>query len=328
MTSPAGPHDQLIEAYVLDITRRLPRRIRNDVAFELRALLSEGLRDRAADAGRLPDEAMALDLVREFGRPDDVAARYHPPGEPIIPAAYTSGFAWATAIGMALQWGVSLPLTLSGDLAPGVPEDGRFTAWWVSYGLGAFGWPGFLVTMMLIAGGVRRIWPPKASEWTPRTKIDRDHVNRPAMMLGLGLALCGVATWVCIAWIVTTFESPFSRALALDPGFMAARAPAVLLFWASGIALLVVLIVEGRWRSLTRRVDLASKVAACALFLWFVMGGRIFVTDAADEMTKVFLVLFIVMIACEISFSVWRQRARIRQPQPQTGPTQTQPQRG
>jgi len=319
MTARRQTHEHLIEAYVLEITRRLPKRMRNDVAFELRALLTEGLRDRAADAGRLPDEAIALDLVREFGRPDDVAARYHAPGEPIIPAAYTSGFAWATAIGMALQWGVSLPLTLSGDLAPGVPVDGRFTAWWVTYGLGAFWWPGFLVTMMLIAGWVRRTWPPRSPDWIPRAKIDRDHINRPVMLLGLGLALCGVAMWVFIAWIVTTQDLPFSRALALDAGFMATRAPAVLLFWASGIALMGVLIVEGRWRDLTRRIDLGSKVVVCGLLLWFVLGGRIFVNDAADQTTKVFLVLIIVMIVCQLGFHVWRLRERIRPPEAQRG---------
>lgn len=312
-------HEHLIEAYVLDITRRLPRRMRNDVAFELRALLTEGLRDRAADAGRLPDDAMALDLVREFGRPDDVAARYHPPGEPIIPAAYTSGFAWTTVIGMALQWGVSLPLALSGDLAPGVPESGRIGAWWVTYGLGAFWWPGFIISMMLIAGLVRRAWPAKSSDWIPRAKIDPDHVNRPAMMIGLGLALCGVAMWVFIAWLVTTVDAPATRALALDPEFMAMRAPAVLFIWAAGIALMIVLIFEGRWRSLTRRIDLGSKVVAALLMLWFALGGRIFVNDAADQTTKAFLALFVLLLVCQIGFHVWRLRERIRQPQVQGG---------
>ena len=317
MTQRAGSHDQLIEAYVLDITRRLPRRMRNDVAFELRALLGEGLRDRAADAGRLPDEAMALDLVREFGRPDDVAARYHPPGESIIPAAYTSGFAWTTAIGVAVQWSVSLPLAPSGQLAPAAPESARFAAWWLSYGLGAFWWPGFLVSMMLVAAWVRRTWPPKSSDWTPRAKIDRDHINRPAMMLGLGLALCGIVIWVFVAWVVTTLDSPFSRALAFDPDFLATRAPAVLLLWAASIAMLVVLIVEGRWRDLTRRIDLGSRIAACLLLLWLALGGRIFINDAADDTAKLCLLLLAVMVACQLGLQIWRLRARIRPPQAQ-----------
>ena len=312
-------HETLIESYVLDVTRRLPRRMRHDVAFELRALLTESLRDRAADAGRLPDDAMALAIVREFGRPEDVAARYHPPGDPIIPPSQSNGFAWASLIGIALQWAGSLPLALSGQLFPNAPESAYVGAWWTSYGLGAFWWPGFLVTVMMAAAWVRRTWPPKPVDWAPAAKFDRDHINRPAMMLGLGLALCGIAIWVFVAWIVTTQDSPVSRALAFDPEFMATRAPAVLLLWAAGIALMMVLIVEGRWRDLTRRLDMGNKVLSCILLAWFAFGGRIFVTEAADQTTKGTLVLIVLLIAGQMAFHVWRLRNRIRAPEVQRG---------
>lgn len=318
MTAPS-PHESLIESYVLDITRRLPRRMRNDVAFEMKALLTESLRDRAGNAGRLPDEAMALALVREFGRPEDVAARYHPPGDPVIPPGHTTGFAWATVIGIALQWATTLPMMLSGQLTPGLSESARFTAWWLSYGLGAFWWPGFLVSMMLIAHLVRRTWPARVSEWKPAGRIDRDHINRPAHMLGLGLALMGVAIWVLIAWAVTTFDTPATRALAFAPEFLATRGLVLLLFWASGITLLVVLIVEGRWRDLTRKIDIGGKLVACVLMLWFILGGRIFVNDAADEMTKGCLWLIVLLVAGQLAFHVWRLRSRIRAPEVQRG---------
>jgi hypothetical protein len=93
----------------------------------------------------------------------------------------------------------------------------------------------------------------------------------------------------------------------------------VLLFWASGIALMIVLIVEGRWRDLTRRIDLGSKVVVCGLLLWFVFGGRIFVTEAADQTAKAALVLIAVMIACQVAFHVWRLRERIHPPEAQRG---------
>jgi hypothetical protein len=69
---------EVIETYIDDTVRLLPRRLRNDVAAELRTLLNEGLHARAQESGRLPDEALALSLVRGFGRPNEVAARYQP----------------------------------------------------------------------------------------------------------------------------------------------------------------------------------------------------------------------------------------------------------
>lgn len=314
-----GKPEALIEAYVVDVMRRLPRKQRNDVGFELRALLTESLKGRAADTGRAADHAMALDLVREFGQPDEVAARYHTPGPPIIPPAHTRAFAWATAIGVALQWAVSLPLTVSGRLPLVAPEDSRFAAWWLSYGLGAFWWPGFLVSMMMIAGWVRQTWPTSAAGWQPRAQIDRDHVNRAAFGAGLAAALFGIALWVLIAWYVVTFSNPFTRALAFDSDFLATRAPVLLIYWAAGITLLIVLIIEGRWRRLTRRIDLALKLMAIVLMAWFVFGGRIFTGETADQTTKGALDFIILLIVGQLAFEAWRSRSRIRPPQAQRG---------
>ncbi len=42
----------VFESCVNDVALQLPRKQRNDVAFELRALLDEGLQDKAETAGR------------------------------------------------------------------------------------------------------------------------------------------------------------------------------------------------------------------------------------------------------------------------------------
>ena len=78
--------NDVIESYVTDVAAQLPRKQRNDVAFELRALLDEELQAKAEAAGRGADAAMATELVRAFGRPADVAARYRPTLTIIDPA--------------------------------------------------------------------------------------------------------------------------------------------------------------------------------------------------------------------------------------------------
>jgi hypothetical protein len=307
--------DELIEAYVVDVIRRLPRRQRNDVGFELRALLNESLRDRAAEAGKLPDEAMALAIVREFGRPDEVAERYSPPGVPIIPPAHTAGFAWATAIGVAVQWATTLPLAFSGALAPGVPESSRLAVWWLSFGLGALWWPGFLVTVTMIAGFIRQRWPAAPDAWTPRV-VDRDHVNRPLYALGLAAALAGIGLWVALAWwaTTTTAETPLAQVFQFDPDFLATRAPVVLLYWAVGIVLLVIVIAEGRWRMLTRRLDMALKLVCCAMLAWIILGGRIFIAESTNAPTEGVMWLLILGLLADVAWSLWRSRRRIRPP--------------
>jgi len=67
---------QLIESYVDDVVRRVDRKRRNDVGVELRALLGDELAGQAESAGRPADMDMAMELLRRFGRPADVAVRY------------------------------------------------------------------------------------------------------------------------------------------------------------------------------------------------------------------------------------------------------------
>ena len=63
--------NDLIESYVTDVAVQLPRKQRNDVAFELRALINEELQARAEAAGRGVDAAMATEFLQAFGRPED-----------------------------------------------------------------------------------------------------------------------------------------------------------------------------------------------------------------------------------------------------------------
>lgn len=67
----------LIELYVAEVGKRLPLRGRKDIEAELRSTLEDMLEDRSQKAGRPADEGMMLDLLREYGPPDKVAATYH-----------------------------------------------------------------------------------------------------------------------------------------------------------------------------------------------------------------------------------------------------------
>ena len=95
--------NDVIESYVNDVAVRLPRKQRNDVAFELRALIDEELQARADAGGRAVDAAMATAWLQAFGRPEDVAARYRPTLT-IIDPADGHAFLRATFIGLAIIW--------------------------------------------------------------------------------------------------------------------------------------------------------------------------------------------------------------------------------
>jgi len=76
--------NDLIERYLYKAGEELPAKQRDDVKAELRSLLLDALEDRAAEAGRLVDEELAVEVLRDFGKPEQVAERYRPPGQYLI----------------------------------------------------------------------------------------------------------------------------------------------------------------------------------------------------------------------------------------------------
>ena len=70
----------LIDRYVTEVGKHLPHKNRLDIEAELRSTLEDMLEDRSQQTGRPADEALAEELLQEYGTPRKVAATYqtHP----------------------------------------------------------------------------------------------------------------------------------------------------------------------------------------------------------------------------------------------------------
>lgn len=283
----------IIETYVADVVRRLPRAKRTDVAFELRSLLLEELDGRATDAGHPADAAMAIDLLKGFGSPVDVADRYRPAGFTIIRPADAPRFALVAFVGVAVQWVLSLIATFSVPLDPTVPGGdwlSRLGGWWLTWGLGAFWFPGFIVTLTMIAAliGSRRAVPDEPRVPTIR-ELDRDRVNRAGLASMIALGVVGAATLLAIPTLAQWagwLPQPVIDGFELDGDFLAWRAPWVLLLWAASLAIGIAVLAAGRWTPLTRRLSAAVAVAWVALLIWWLVAGPIFTGPLGDGVVK------------------------------------------
>lgn len=147
----------VIESYVRDVAACLPRARRDDVAFELRALLHEELAARAQAAGRVADKALAIALLKDFGRPADAAQRYH--ARPALVAAADTHHFLIWALGGAVVLGVHSALNRDA-----IDLDALFLQWL-----------GLLLLCFALAGWMRRRrpevfrWKPRhGPEWMPR----------------------------------------------------------------------------------------------------------------------------------------------------------------
>lgn len=297
--------DAVIDAYVADVAKRLPRAKRNDVALELKALLGEELQGRAADTGRAADVDMALELARGFGAPEDVAERYRAPGFTIVPATRSAKFAAIALGGVLLQWAITLPVALSESPEPLVGLGG----WWLAQGIGALWWPGFMICIAIIGAWMRHRWPPAQTTWRP-SAANSDEINRTAwVFIGLAAAL-GVASVVGAPWAIQTFLPAAASSFVFDPDFLTLGGAMVVFMWTLSAVLSGIVFVEGRWRPLTRRFDLISDALWIAVLAWLSFGPRIFVADISNEAAKGWISLVLLMVVIGVGVKLYRLAQR------------------
>lgn len=313
----------IIDSYVADVVRHLPRRQRVDVALELRSLLDEELGGRASDVGRPADAALAMELLTNFGTPRDVADRYRPAGFTIVRPSDAPRFAWITLGGVALIWTITLPATLLG-IIPVTGWDygadawwGRLTVWWLGAGIGALWWPGVVITYTLIGALVDHRREAGPESWTPappRT-IDRDLVSRPATLVALAAGVLGATVLIAFPWLASWASGlPESaiEALALDPEFLQWRAPWVLLVWAATSVLYVRVLTAGRWTASTLRARSVLSLAMASLLLWWSLAGPAFLSPAADGTARLFFAALAIFPAIDAVIAIRRSRSTSR----------------
>lgn len=296
------PH-KIIEAYVLDVMRHIPRAGRNDIGLELHGLLAEMFEARRAGGGDAADTAAALAMLREFGTPEEAAARYCEPGFTIIPARQTGMFAALAIAGIVLQWALSLPAVFAGEPIAG---------WWFGAGLGALWWPGFMALAALASSWLRHKGYFR-NDWKPR-QLDPDSIDRRAFSLGLAAFAAGTLVVASLPLLTGVLPERQVAFFAFDPGFLSYRAPLASLLWLGQFILLYSVFSAERWSQAARRLDLGFDLLWAGLIGWWIAGGPIFRFGQTDAVVKSILGLLLLIIVLAMALKIYRQRTRLSIP--------------
>lgn len=301
--------NDVIESYVTDVAVRLPRKQRNDVAFELRALLDEELQGKSEEVGRAPDSAMAIEFLRAFGRPEDVAARYRP-ALTIVDPSDGRGFLRATIIGLAVIWVAGLLKVLLQPVEPGIAFLSVLGQWWVGTVVASLWWPGALVVGFGMAAWSRRR-RPQSSEWKPRPG-DRISGGRTGMVMALIGIVCGLLVLVDprrlldVVWEGRAAPAAYT-ALTYTDTFLHRQGPLLLVLLLLHIPVSIALIASGRWSTTLRRIQDGLGLAICAALVWTIVDGPVFAAPSSDGTLKFFLILIVAYTL--IDFGIKRYRS-------------------
>jgi hypothetical protein len=77
--------------------------------------------------------------------------------------------------------------------------------------------------------------------------------------------------------------------------------------------------VEGRWRALTRRVEMALNLAGAAVLMLFIFGGPMFASAEIDGYAKQIMGLTVSVILVVTAIRFWREQARVGAAAPRKG---------
>ncbi|GHH04459.1 hypothetical protein [Comamonas sp. JC664] len=300
--------NDVIESYITDVAVRLPRSQRADVAFELRALLMDELQAKAVAAGHDADAAMAIELLRAFGRPEAVSARYLP-ALTIIAPSDGHRFLRMAVVGLALIWSAGLLMQVWQPLLSGQDVPHALGQWWGRTVIPSLWWPGVLAVGFGIAAWARRRWP-QASKWMPRGG-DEIPGGRAAVVLGVVGILCGTFVLMEPSRVLDVFlhgrAAPAAyEALTYTDGFRQRQAPWLFVLLLLNVPMLIAVIVSGRWTKGLRRMDVGLSLSTCAVMAWTVLDGPILRAEASDRTARFSMTVILACVLVHLGIRMFR----------------------
>jgi hypothetical protein len=268
----------LIDRYITEVGKHLPRKNRQDIQRELRSTLEDMLADRSQASGQPVDEDMIMDLLKEYGSPEKVAASYSPNRSLIGPRLYPL-FLMVTQIVVAVLFFVMLALMIFSLYRSGFTGEeflstlGKFALNFITGAVTAFGY--IVLTFAIIersmsAQAVAAELEEEKGAWDPRSlskEPDPDRV-KPAesifaiLFLLLGLALFNLYPQWVGAWFM--IEGEWVHIPMLSAAFFT-YLPWINLLIILEIGLHLVLLRRGRWGTGVRLANIILNLAGIFL---------------------------------------------------------------
>lgn len=256
--------NEMIDRYVNEVGKHLPRKLRADIEMELRSLLLDTLEEQSEGEAT---PKMAAEVLREFGHPEEIAAQYHPVEFLIGPKLFQTYKSVATIvfvfIGVLHLLGLGFVLWQESGAAFG-EKVVSFISSFVQMAIINTGIVTLIFALIERAGDVSLERPEKKSKtWDPYQLPpvkDLDRIDRGEMVVGI------IFTIAFISWL-NFFPNWFGGvefgreitgiAVLFTPEFLQ-LIPLFTLSLLLDLVLKTAVVTQGRWNWVTRWLELGS----------------------------------------------------------------------
>jgi len=271
-----------IELYVKSVGRKLPQSMREDIEAELRSTLMDMLDDRAKDTGRLVDEELEQELLREYGSPDEVAAKYLPEQQLISPKLYPifwmiikivlTVLAITTIVSIGVQIG-----QMGGNVPGAATVVGDAFLGLIQSGIQAFGTVVLVFIIITRFGKVEKDWK---SEWNPRDLLkirDEDKIKPAELIAAIIFSTIGIVIFNFYPDLISLYHN-VTGTIEVYPLLTDAFFGYLLwlnILWILEIIQNALLLKDGVYTRGSRIFEIALNIANIALLLVIISGPSI-----------------------------------------------------
>jgi hypothetical protein len=285
----------LIDLYVAEVGRRLPRKTHADIEAEIRSTLQDMVEERRNIAPNPNDDTLILEVLKTYGSPEKVAATYQEERYLIGPGLYpifiqvlriilmVSGILAAIGLGFTIYRTTLTPLNTFETIVRAIANLFAFI-------ISVFG--NIVLIFAIIEWALFRFGGkvdvkgfPKAKEWDPQSLTKLSLPNQIKMSESI-IEIVG-----CFAAIVIfnfypqiigftpsmngVIENGSFSSLTFVPLFSEAffyYVPYLTLIWVLTILLDMILLREGQWNTLTRFSTIGLKVLGIIIAAFMLAG--------------------------------------------------------
>jgi hypothetical protein len=259
---------ELIDRYVYEVGRHLPRKNRADIQVELQSTLVDTLEARVQGE---PSQGDVVELLKEFGPPQKVAASYWPQGQYLIgPSLYPL---FRMVLGIALIVFIIVQLVLLGIAMVFNQEILTFLSVLDIFSemIGSvFTAFGIIVIVFAILQRFDVRPDTDQEKWDPRQLPhvgEADTVSRAGTVAEITFSLVAIAILLFLPDKIGVVIRPGMQVL-INPVILS-YIPLIILPILLGIALDVILLWRGRWETGTRLAKIGTNLFG--LYVLFVL---------------------------------------------------------
>jgi hypothetical protein len=305
----------LIDRYAHEVGQYLPHRMRADVEAELRSLLTDSVEERARAEGVAASDALAGTVLREFGTPKDVAARYGPEPQYLIGPRLYPIYVVSVKVMLPVLAALVVALVVAGrfqepgeqpSLAVFIRATGKFL-WGALVNLGI---------MTLVFALVERAMRTREAAGTGFDPSRLPPVEDPDKISYFGrifaiymIAVLALAFNVFPGWVaIFVFHGNEGTVYPLLAPEFDRYLPLLNAWWFLAFVLNLVVLRQGRWRRPTRWADFGLEVANALILLVIVTGPSVFRYDRPIKFVVTWFVVFSGVSACVMLYRLLRRR--------------------